>query len=120
MDVSMFCVLVTWLNCASWLMNSDGSCGLVGSWFLSCAIISLRNAFWSSWPLLFVCCVVLLPLMNAYGSVVFFVFVVVMGYIPLLLAQPQRGEHQVFRRVHHFDIVLVGARSGDHVHHLFD
>ena len=35
---------LTWLNCASWLRNSVGSAGLVGSWFFIEATNSLRKA----------------------------------------------------------------------------
>src|SRR5215216_4034964 len=38
----------------------------------------------------------------------------------LALAEPQRGEQQLFRGVHDLDVVLVRARGGDHVDHLLD
>src|SRR5690606_19655205 len=38
----------TELNCASWAINSEFSCGLRGSWFSNWVIISFRNALWPS------------------------------------------------------------------------
>ncbi len=51
-DVCMFSIPVTVLNCANCPTKAVGSMGLVGSWFFSCATMSCRNSFCCSWPVL--------------------------------------------------------------------
>src|ERR1044072_8583736 len=115
----------TWLNCASWPTYCDGSSGFIGSWFLSCVIISVRK---SCWPSSVFFLIAALAEAAEAASVSFrcrtiaalTMFMSNMFQFSSALAQPQRGEEQVVRGVHDLDVVLVRARGRDHVDHLLD
>src|SRR5690348_635419 len=117
------CVAETWLICASWLTICDESIGLVGSWLRICCTSKLRK---SAWPRVFS-----LPRLAAFAALAALPIAMSLmrgsswrtegdSCAGASLAQVQGLLQQLARRVHHLDVVLVGARSGNHVDQLVD
>src|SRR5690606_20796620 len=91
------------------------SSGLNGSWFFSCVVIRLRN---SSWPSDVRFGSGTVPSPSASYSLRLPTGVVIA--VLLHLAERERAEQKLLRRVHDLEVVLIRARRGDHVGHLLE
>src|SRR5690606_10012072 len=118
----------TVLICASWLVTCALSSGLSGSWLRICATSSFRNR--SSVP-----STVSVPSAGAPEAAAAdfaaasaaaarlaasFCVLPIIRVLLRSLAELQRLQRELLRRVHHFDVVLVRTRRRDHVDHLLD
>src|SRR5690348_11926569 len=126
-EVCSDCVAETWLICASWLTICEESIGLVGSWLRICCVSRLRKSAWLRvLSLLALAALAALePMPPIPMSLMPHSSSVGMPCARALrvrasLAAVQRFLHQLARRVHHLDIVLIRTRGRNHVDQLVD